>query len=181
MEEPIFGTEDKSILEAQVNLIRAGMAEIEGIVSDEGSLTEEDFQALLNGRYKEMSLKKQYWIGRYYKAGFKAKAKKENDIKKVMSRPATLADVSSFVTDLIYGKDGLREGLESWRASVTSYVALMGEALRLKGILTPEDIDAAKASLDAQAARLREGIKTEAAKDVAETINPPESTVEAQK
>lgn len=150
---------DSEIIQRQLTLVRMGMTTFPA--QDEPTLTEEDFAAILRGEYSTFSFKKQYWIRRFYDAGLKLKIKQEDQVKKMMNQPATFAQMGAYIRDIVYGENGLKEGLDNWSAGINHYVVLMGEALRLKGLLTPEDIDAAEKSLQEKA-------KAEAAKVEAE-------------
>lgn len=162
MEKDELNPEDLSTIDTQIRAIRVGQASYAEGTADAPLLAEEDFTAMKEGRYAQLSMSTQYWAGRYYKIGAKIHKKNVDQQRKILTQPASLGDVHGFLAEMVHGKNGIYENLEYWKQLIDNYVVTLREALFLKGLLTEEDMEAARASLRAKAEALVPKIEAEA-------------------
>lgn len=169
--------EESTVREAQIELIKKGMASLH---PEEPSLHDSDFMALAAGMYDALTIKAQYWVGKYFREGQRLKEVEASNLKKIYQKPATIGEVTMIVHDLVNGEHGIKQGLDAWTAGINKQVALIGEALRMKGLLTAEDIQAAADSLvsksDAEVAEIRKAFEELPTDPPLE--QPPEPAVE---
>ena len=172
--------EESPVRSAQIELIRKGMASLH---PEESSISDMDFAILEAGNYDALSIKAQYWVGKYYREGERLKEAEATNIQKIYQKPATIGEVTMIVHDLVHGENGIKQGLDTWSAGVNRQIALMGEALRLKGLLTPEDLELAAKSLvdkqDAEIAEIRKALEQKSVEVIENITNTtPEQPVE---
>lgn len=175
--------EEPVVRDAQIALIEKGMHSLH---PEDPSLTDADMAYLKSGIYDALSIKAQYWVGKYFREGERLKLAESNNLKKIYQKPATIGEVTMIVHDLVNGENGIKQGLDTWSAGVNRQIALIGEALRLKGLLTPEDIEKAAESLlekqDAEIAKIRKALEAKA-ETISDTIvevpleQPTEATI----
>jgi hypothetical protein len=163
MEKFEYAKEDSEVRKTQVQRIEEGMKSLH---PEEPSLSEDDLQALRDGGYDGLTIKQQYWVGKYFTEGMRLKKAEAAGINKVLSRPATIGDVSRITHEFVYGQGGLAHNLSEQIAYLQRYSAILTEALSMKGLLTEENISEAAASLEERAKAVEENQKylAEAAK-----------------
>jgi hypothetical protein len=138
----------------------------------EWNLTDEDIMAISQvGGIENLSKPKRYWAEKYAGTAIRAQQKEANELEAQLNAPAKLGEVGAMITEVVYGKDGLRDELKGWQDVLTRYTYLLMKTLEEKGIITKEDMDKTREEMGE---KLSEAIK--GARGLTEDVpDPPES------